>query len=46
MQKGSFARGLKLGKTLNLFVFDTDPDDNWIEISGELETIYDRETID
>ena len=30
----------------NLFVFYTDPDGNWIEISGELETIYDRETID
>ncbi|SDG03337.1 Catechol 2,3-dioxygenase [Celeribacter baekdonensis] len=30
----------------NLFVFYTDPDGNWIEISGELETIYDREVID
>ena len=30
----------------NLFVFYTYPDGNWIEISGELETIYDRETID
>ncbi|MEM1272371.1 MAG: VOC family protein [Pseudomonadota bacterium] len=30
----------------NLFVFYTDPDGNWIEISGELETIYDRETLD
>ncbi|MFN3634236.1 MAG: VOC family protein [Rhizobium rhizophilum] len=30
----------------NLFVFYTDPDGNWIEISGELETIYDRDVID
>ncbi|TNB46201.1 hypothetical protein FF124_18780 [Martelella lutilitoris] len=30
----------------NLFVFYTDPDGNWIEISGELETIYDRAVID
>ena len=30
----------------NLFVFYTYPDGDWIEISGELETIYDRETID
>ncbi len=30
----------------NLFVFYTDPDGNWIEISGELETIYDRNVID
>ncbi|WP_434287332.1 VOC family protein [Celeribacter sp. SCSIO 80788] len=30
----------------NLFVFYTDPDGNWIEISGELENIYDREVID
>jgi len=30
----------------NLFVFYTDPDGNWIEISGELENIYDREMID
>jgi catechol 2,3-dioxygenase len=30
----------------NLFVFYTDPDGNWIEISGELETVYDREVID
>lgn len=30
----------------NLFVFYTDPDGNWIEISGELEAIYDREVID
>lgn len=26
----------------NLFVFIKDPDDNWIEISAELEVIYDR----
>lgn len=26
----------------NLFAFITDPDGNWIEISGELEIIYDR----
>lgn len=26
----------------NLFIFVVDPDDNWIEISGELEVIYDR----
>ncbi|MGE0629445.1 MAG: VOC family protein [Hyphomicrobiaceae bacterium] len=26
----------------NLFAFITDPDGNWIEISGELEVIYDR----
>lgn len=30
----------------NLFVFYTDPDGNWIEISGELENIYDRDVID
>lgn len=30
----------------NLFVFYTDPDGNWIEISGELENIYDRAVID
>lgn len=30
----------------NLFVFYTDPDGNWIEISAELETIYDRDVID
>jgi len=30
----------------NLFVFYTDPDGNWIEISGELEAIYDRDVID
>lgn len=30
----------------NLFVFYTDPDGNWIEISGELEVLYDREVID
>lgn len=30
----------------NLFVFYTDPDGNWIEISGELENIYDRNVID
>ncbi len=30
----------------NLFVFYDDPDGNWIEISGELETIYDREVMD
>lgn len=30
----------------NLFIFITDPDGNWIEISAELEVIYDRETID
>ena len=34
------------GSGNNLFLFYTDPDGNWIEISGELETIYDRETID
>jgi len=26
----------------NLFIFIKDPDDNWIEISAELEVIYDR----
>ncbi len=26
----------------NLFVFVVDPDDNWIEISAELEVVYDR----
>ncbi len=26
----------------NLFIFVVDPDGNWIEISGELEVIYDR----
>lgn len=30
----------------NLFVFYTDPDGNWIEISGELENIYDRDVLD
>lgn len=30
----------------NLFVFYTDPDGNWIEISGELENVYDRDVID
>lgn len=30
----------------NLFIFYTDPDGNWIEISGELENIYDRDVID
>ncbi|NCF48468.1 MAG: hypothetical protein GWP36_02985 [Bacteroidetes bacterium] len=30
----------------NLFVFYTDPDGNWIEISGEIETLYDREVAD
>lgn len=28
----------------NLFIFIKDPDDNWIEISAELEVIYDRDT--
>ncbi|TRW93038.1 hypothetical protein FNJ84_20535 [Paracoccus sp. M683] len=26
----------------NLFIFITDPDGNWIEVSAELETVYDR----
>ncbi len=30
----------------NLFIFITDPDGNWIEISAELEVIYDRDTVD
>ena len=30
----------------NIFVFITDPDGNWIEISAELEVIYGRETVD
>ena len=30
----------------NLFIFINDPDGNWIEISAELEVIYDRDTID
>lgn len=30
----------------NLFIFIEDPDGNWIEISAELEVIYDRETVD
>ncbi|MCA8883600.1 MAG: VOC family protein [Rhodobacteraceae bacterium] len=29
----------------NLFIFITDPDGNWIEVSAELEVIYDRETV-
>ena len=30
----------------NLFVFITDPDGNWIEVSAELEVIYDRGVVD
>ncbi len=30
----------------NLFVFITDPDGNWIEISAELEVIHDRPSVD
>jgi catechol 2,3-dioxygenase-like lactoylglutathione lyase family enzyme len=30
----------------NLFVFITDPDGNWIEISAELEVIYDRPLVE
>jgi len=30
----------------NLFVFINDPDGNWIEVSAELEVIYDRQTAD
>ena len=30
----------------NIFIFITDPDENWIEISAELEVIYDRDTVD
>ncbi|MEM1285773.1 MAG: VOC family protein [Pseudomonadota bacterium] len=30
----------------NLFVFIADPDGNWIEVSAELEVIYDRDTVD
>lgn len=30
----------------NLFVFITDPDGNWIEVSAELEVIYDRGAVD
>lgn len=43
------ARGIQLmwgpgrhGPGNNLFIFIKDPDDNWIEISAELEVIYDR----
>lgn len=30
----------------NLFIFITDPDGNWIEISAELEVIHDRDAVD
>jgi catechol 2,3-dioxygenase len=30
----------------NLFVFIVDPDGNWIEVSAELEVIYDRDVVD
>ena len=30
----------------NLFVFISDPDGNWIEVSAELEVIYDRGVVD
>ncbi|WP_126974932.1 VOC family protein [Frigidibacter oleivorans] len=30
----------------NLFIFITDPDGNWIEVSAEMEVIYDRDTIE
>ena len=30
----------------NIFIFVKDPDENWIEISAELEIIYDRPAID
>jgi catechol 2,3-dioxygenase-like lactoylglutathione lyase family enzyme len=30
----------------NLFVFITDPDGSWIEISAELEVVHDRDTVD
>jgi catechol 2,3-dioxygenase len=30
----------------NLFAFIKDPDDNWIEISAELEVIFDRDIVD
>ncbi len=43
------ARGIRLmwgpgrhGPGNNLFIFIVDPDDNWIEISAELEVIHDR----
>lgn len=30
----------------NIFIFIEDPDGNWIEVSAELEVIYDRDVID
>lgn len=30
----------------NLFIFVEDPDDNWIEISAELEVMHDRQPVD
>ncbi|MBG6159797.1 catechol 2,3-dioxygenase-like lactoylglutathione lyase family enzyme [Labrenzia sp. EL_208] len=30
----------------NLFIFIEDPDGNWIEVSAELEVIYDRQVVD
>jgi len=45
------AKGIKLmwgpgrhGPGNNLFIFIVDPDDNWIEISAEIEVIHDRAT--